>query len=56
MPFPFRGSHDAFAVHLTPASSSGGGFDMYGDSGSTGTAIDQWTPNGGAPSSSADRG
>ncbi|MGW7694548.1 RICIN domain-containing protein [Streptomyces asiaticus] len=62
VPFTFQGSHDAFAVYLTPASSSGGGFpdgyhqlvvagdnlcmDVYGDSGSTGAAIDQWTCNG----------
>ncbi|MCQ8195225.1 hypothetical protein [Streptomyces rugosispiralis] len=46
VPFTFQGSHDAFAVCLTPASSSGGGFGVYGDSGSTGAAIDQWTRNG----------
>ncbi|MFD8214380.1 RICIN domain-containing protein [Streptomyces sp. NPDC059697] len=62
VPFTFQGSHDAFAVYLTPASSSGGGFpsgyhqlvgannslcvDVYGNSGSAGAAIDQWTCNG----------
>ena len=56
------GSHDAFAVYLTPASSGGGGFpdgyhqlvvasnnlclDVYGNSSSAGAAIDQWTCNG----------
>ncbi|MHB9856806.1 RICIN domain-containing protein [Streptomyces sp. YIM S03343] len=61
VPFTFQGSHDAFAVYLTPAS-SGGGFpngyhqlvvadnslcvDVYGNSGSAGAAIDQWTCNG----------
>ncbi|MFE5369782.1 RICIN domain-containing protein [Streptomyces mirabilis] len=62
VPFTFQGSHDAFAVHLTPASSGGGSFpdgyhqlvvannnlclDVYGNSGSAGAAIDQWTCNG----------
>ncbi|MER6122135.1 RICIN domain-containing protein [Streptomyces sp. NPDC001795] len=62
VPITFQGSHDAFSVHLTPASSSDGGFpdgyhplvvasdnlcmDVYGDSGSVGAAIDQWTCNG----------
>ncbi|WP_306191804.1 RICIN domain-containing protein [Streptomyces sp. MK5] len=62
VPFTFQAPHDAFAVHLTPASSSGGGFpdgyhqlvvandnlclDVYGNSGSAGAAIDQWTCNG----------
>ncbi|WP_405887568.1 RICIN domain-containing protein [Streptomyces sp. NBC_01136] len=62
VPFTFQASHDAFAVYLTPASSSGGGFpsgfhqlvvandslcvDVYGNSGSAGAAIDQWTCNG----------
>ncbi|MFJ9907411.1 RICIN domain-containing protein [Streptomyces sp. NPDC101152] len=62
VPFTFQGAHDAFAVYLTPASSGGGGFpdgyhqlvvandnlclDVYGDSGSAGAAIDQWTCNG----------
>ncbi|WP_181804570.1 RICIN domain-containing protein [Streptomyces shenzhenensis] len=62
VPFTFQSSHDAFAVYLTPASASGGGFpggyhqlvvagnslclDVYGNSGSAGAAIDQWTCNG----------
>ncbi|EFL22191.1 putative ricin-type beta-trefoil lectin domain protein [Streptomyces himastatinicus ATCC 53653] len=62
VPFTFQGSHDAFAVYLTPASSGGDGFpdgyhqfvvasdnlcmDVYGNSGSAGAAIDQWTCNG----------
>ncbi|MEU9276286.1 RICIN domain-containing protein [Streptomyces sp. NPDC048342] len=62
VPFTFQSSHDAFAVYLTPASTSGGGFpggyhqlvvagnslclDVYGNSGSAGAAIDQWTCNG----------
>ncbi|MEU9242871.1 RICIN domain-containing protein [Streptomyces sp. NPDC048385] len=62
VPFTFQSPHDAFAVYLTPASTSGGGFpggyhqlvvagnslclDVYGNSGSAGAAIDQWTCNG----------
>ncbi|MGW4984829.1 RICIN domain-containing protein [Streptomyces mirabilis] len=62
MPFTFQSAHDAFSVYVTPASSSGGGFpdgyhqlvaahdnvclDVYGNSGSAGAAIDQWTCNG----------
>jgi hypothetical protein len=62
VPFTFQASHDAFAVYLTPASSSGGGLpsgyhqfvvannnlclDVYGDSASAGASIDQWTCNG----------
>ncbi|RNG31608.1 RICIN domain-containing protein [Streptomyces botrytidirepellens] len=62
VPFTFQGAHDAFAVYLTAASSGGDGFpdgyhqfvvasdnlcmDVYGNSGSTGAAIDQWTCNG----------
>ncbi|CAM5398126.1 hypothetical protein SALBM311S_10573 [Streptomyces alboniger] len=62
VPITFQASHDAFAVYLTPASSSGGGFptgyhqlvvandslcmDVSGNSGSAGAAIDQWTCNG----------
>jgi hypothetical protein len=62
VPLTFQASHDAFAVYLTPASSSGGGFptgnhqlvvanddlcmDVNGNSGSAGAAIDQWTCNG----------
>ncbi|MFF1479996.1 RICIN domain-containing protein [Streptomyces sp. NPDC058301] len=61
VPLTFQASHDAFAVYLTPASSSGGfpnGYhqlvvandnlcvDVYGNSGSAGAVIDQWTCNG----------
>ncbi|RPE38208.1 glycosyl hydrolase family 39 [Streptomyces sp. Ag109_O5-1] len=62
VPFTFQASHDAFAVYLTPASSGGGGFpdgyhqlvfasdqlclDVYGNSGTAGAAIDQWTCGG----------
>jgi len=62
VPFTFQSPHDAFSVYLTPASSSGGSFptgnhqlvvahdnlclDVYGNSGSAGAAIDQWTCNG----------
>ena len=62
VPVTFQSSHDAFAVYLTPASTGGGGFpdgyhqlvvannslclDVYGNSGSAGAAIDQWTCNG----------
>ncbi|MEW1775141.1 RICIN domain-containing protein [Streptomyces sp. NPDC086777] len=62
VPVTFQASHDAFAVRLTPATSSGGGFpdgyhqlvvasdqlclDVYGNSGTAGAAIDQWTCNG----------
>ncbi|MFB7506112.1 RICIN domain-containing protein [Streptomyces broussonetiae] len=62
VPITFQDAHDAFAVHVTPASSGGGGFpdgyhqlvaannnlclDVYGNSGSAGAAIDQWTCNG----------
>ncbi|MEW2562502.1 RICIN domain-containing protein [Streptomyces griseorubiginosus] len=62
VPFTFQGAHDAFTVYLTPASSGGTGFpagyhqlvaahdnlclDVYGNSGSAGAAIDQWTCNG----------
>ncbi|MEW2514280.1 RICIN domain-containing protein [Streptomyces sp. NPDC046870] len=61
VPLAFQASHDAFAVYLTPAT-SGAGFpggyhqlvvadnslclDVYGNSGSAGAAIDQWTCNG----------
>jgi len=56
VPITFQASHDAFAVYLTPASSSGGfpnGYhqlvvannslcmDVYGNSGSAGASIDQ---------------
>ncbi|NUS80379.1 MAG: hypothetical protein HOV70_29805 [Streptomyces sp.] len=62
VPLTFQAAHDAFAVYLTPASSGGEGFpagyhqlvvannnlclDVYGNSGSAGAAIDQWTCNG----------
>ncbi|MGW3444260.1 RICIN domain-containing protein [Streptomyces sp. NPDC001076] len=62
VPFTFQSAHDAFAVHLTPATSGGGSFpdgyhqlvvasdqlclDVYGNSGTAGAAIDQWTCNG----------
>ncbi|MFG2802374.1 RICIN domain-containing protein [Streptomyces pseudovenezuelae] len=62
VPLTFQATHDAFAVYLTPASSGGEGFptgshqlvvannnlclDVYGNSGSAGAAIDQWTCNG----------
>ncbi|MET7703037.1 RICIN domain-containing protein [Streptomyces sp. NPDC005485] len=61
VPLTFQASHDAFAVYLTPAPSSGGFpsghhqlvaahnnlcVDVYGNSGSAGAAIDQWTCNG----------
>jgi hypothetical protein len=62
VPLTFQSAHDAFSVYLTPASSSGGTFpdgyhqltvasdnlclDVYGNSGSVGAEIDQWTCNG----------
>jgi hypothetical protein len=62
VPFTFQATHDAFAVYVTPASSSGGGLpggyhqfvvandnlclDVYGNSTSAGAAIDQWSCNG----------
>ncbi|WP_055524956.1 RICIN domain-containing protein [Streptomyces graminilatus] len=62
VPFTFQGSHDAFTVYLTPASPDGDGFpngyhqlvaagsglcvDVYGNSGSAGARIVQWTCNG----------
>ncbi|WP_194891748.1 RICIN domain-containing protein [Catenulispora pinisilvae] len=62
VPFTFQSAHDAFAVYVTPAGSTGGGFpsgyhqitvasdslclDVYGDTGNAGAAIDQWTCNG----------
>ncbi len=62
VPFTFQATHDAFAVYLTPASSSGGGFpsgnhrfavasdslclDVAGNTSNAGAAIDQWTCNG----------
>ncbi|RRR84131.1 RICIN domain-containing protein [Streptomyces sp. RP5T] len=62
VPLTFQAAHDAFAVYLTPATSGGETFpagyhqlvvannnlclDVYGNSGSAGAAIDQWTCNG----------
>jgi hypothetical protein len=62
VPVTFQAAHDAFAVYLTPASSSGSGFpdgnhqlviadnnlclDVYGAGTAAGAAIDQWTCNG----------
>ncbi|MFE7854229.1 RICIN domain-containing protein [Streptomyces sp. NPDC057403] len=62
VPLTFQAAHDAFAVYVTPASAGGAAFpdgyhqlvlsgnglclDVYGDSGSAGAAIDQWTCNG----------
>ncbi len=62
VPFTFQASHDAFAIYLTPAQSSGGGYpsgyhqlvigndglclDVYGNTSTAGAAIDQWTCNG----------
>lgn len=62
VPFTFQATHDAFAIYLTPASSTGGGFpsgnhqlvigndglclDVLGNTTTTGAAIDQWTCNG----------
>jgi hypothetical protein len=62
VPFTFQASHDAFAIYVTPAQSSGGGFpggyhqlvvandslclDVFGNTSSAGAAIDQWSCNG----------
>ncbi|MFR0359210.1 RICIN domain-containing protein [Streptomyces sediminimaris] len=62
VPFTFQGTHDAFAVYLTPASSGGTDFpdgyhqlvvagddlclDVYGNSTAAGAVVDQWTCNG----------
>ena len=62
VPLTFQAAHDAFAIYLTPATSSGGGFpsgyhrlvigndslclDVYGNTTAAGAAIDQWTCNG----------
>ena len=62
VPFTFQASHDAFAVYVTPAQSTGGGFpggnhqlvvandslclDVSGNTSNAGAAIDQWTCNG----------
>lgn len=59
--FTFQSAHDAFAVYVTPAASSGGfpsGYhqlvigndalclDVFGNTTASGAAIDQWTCNG----------
>jgi len=62
VPLNFQASHDAFAIYLTPASSSGTGFpsgehqlvvandslclDVAGNTSTAGAAIDQWNCNG----------
>ena len=62
VPLTFQAAHDAFAVYVTPAGSSGGGIpsgyhqlvvandnqclDVYGDTSTSGAAVDQWTCNG----------
>ncbi len=62
VPVNFQATHDAFAIYLTPAGSSGGGFpsgyhqltigndglclDVFGNTTASGAAIDQWTCNG----------
>jgi hypothetical protein len=62
VPLTFQAAHDAFAIYLTPATSSGGGFpggdhrlvigndslclDVSGNTTASGAAIDQWTCNG----------
>jgi hypothetical protein len=62
VPVTFQATHDAFAIYLTPATSSGGGFpsgfhrlvigndslclDVFGNTTTAGAAIDQWTCNG----------
>ncbi len=62
VPLTFQSAHDAFAIYLTPATSTGGGFpggyhrlvvandslclDVYGNTTTAGAAIDQWTCNG----------
>jgi hypothetical protein len=62
VPLTFQSAHDAFAIYLTPATSSGGGFpsgyhrlvigndslclDVFGNTTAAGAAIDQWTCNG----------
>ena len=62
VPFTFQATHDAFAVYLTPAGQSTGGFptgehqlvigndnlclDVSGNTTAVGAAIDQWTCNG----------
>jgi hypothetical protein len=62
VPVTFQQSHDAFAIYLTPAGQPAQGFpsgyhqlvvgndslclDVYGNSGTAGAAIDQWSCNG----------
>jgi hypothetical protein len=62
VPFTFQAAHDAFAIYLTPATSTGGGFpsghhrlvvandslclDVSGNTAASGAPIDQWTCNG----------
>ncbi|HEV2346691.1 MAG TPA: RICIN domain-containing protein, partial [Actinocrinis sp.] len=62
VPLSFQASHDAFAIYVTPAGSSGGGLpsgyhqlviandglclDVFGNTGNVGAAIDQWACNG----------
>ena len=62
VPFTFQAAHDAFAIYLTPATSTGGGFpsghhrlvvannslclDVQGNTATSGAPIDQWTCNG----------
>jgi hypothetical protein len=61
VPLTVQATHDAFALYLTPADSGGGfptGFhqlvvandglclDVFGNTGTAGAAIDQWTCNG----------
>lgn len=58
VPFTFQASHDAFAIYLTPTSGVAPGYhqfvigndglcaDVYGNVGTAGAAIDQWTCNG----------
>jgi len=62
VPVTFQAAHDAFAIYLRPATSSGGGFpsgfhrlvigndslclDVTGNTTAAGAAIDQWTCNG----------
>ncbi len=62
VPLTFQAAHDAFAIYLTPATSTGGGFpsghhrlvvanyslclDVSGNTAASGAPIDQWTCNG----------
>ncbi|MFL6078140.1 MAG: RICIN domain-containing protein [Mycobacteriales bacterium] len=61
VPLTFQAAHDAFGIYLTPGQSTGGGFpsgyhrlsvannglclDVFGNTNTTGAAIDQWTCN-----------